>query len=310
MFSFLTRIEKEYENMPDDPHTPEAVDAHVQHLTDTILEAFHKQGKMVPANSHCQKLWWDQDHLGPILINRNRARKWMLLSQLPQARTCYLEWQAYFRQQVTILKQHHWKKFVASCTDSMTYKAFSYTKPPSSAEFLPLYRTDKSLATYKPEKAMLLFEGTSIARTTADLSDITDFGVDDLIDPELSPPPPITLHEVERTVKNLPNKKAKGPDDIANELIKIALPAISNVLVQIFNACIKLSHFPSHWKTATTAILRKQDKPDYSEPGAYRPIALLSCLGKVLETIISKRITYWAETANVIAPGHMGGRRF
>lgn len=55
--------------------------------------------------------------------------------------------------------------------------------------------------------------------------------------------------------------------------------------------------------------LAKIHKPDYSEVGAYRPIALLSCLGKVFETIISRRLTYWAETTNALAPGHMSGRR-
>lgn len=211
---------------------------------------------------------------------------------------------------MAILKQHHWKRFIASCTGSITYKAFSYTKPLSSAEVLPLYRQDKSLATYKPKQAKLLFEGTSIARTNTDLAEVSDFGSDEHIDPQLDPPPPITLHEVERTVHNLPNKKAKGPDEMANELIKLALPAIGDVLVNIFDACLELSYSPHDWKIATTAILRKFDKPDYSEPGAYRPIALLSCLGKVFKTVISKRLTHWAEPKNVLAPGHMGGRRY
>lgn len=192
----------------------------------------------------------------------------------------------------------------------MTYKAFSYTKPPSSAGVLPLYRQDRLLATYKPEQAILLFEGTSIAKTNVDLSDIPA-GVSDLhIDPEVAPPPLITPFELVQIVHGLPNKKAKGPDDLANELIKLAFPAICDSMVRVFNACLKLAYFPDEWKVTTTVILRKQDKPDYSEPGAYRPIALLSCLGKVFESIISRRLTYWAEKTQAIAPGHMGGRRF
>lgn len=57
-------------------------------------------------------------------------------------------------------------------------------------------------------------------------------------------------------------------------------------------------------------ILRKQDKPDYSEAGAYRPIAPLSCLGKVFESIVSESLTYWVEQSGAIAPGQMRGRRF
>lgn len=132
---------------------------------------------------------------------------------------------------------------------------------------------------------------------------------DENYDPDLDPPPPITPYELEQTINTLPTKKAKGPDDIANELVKLALPAANTHLLTVFNACLTLSYFPSEWKEATTVILRKYDKPDYSEAGAYRPIALLSCLGKVFETILSKRLTYWAERMGAIAPGHMGGRR-
>ena len=35
-------------------------------------------------------------------------------------------------------------------------------------------------------------------------------------------------------------------------------------------------------------ILKKLNKPDYSEPKAYQSIVLLDILGKVLETIILK----------------------
>lgn len=192
----------------------------------------------------------------------------------------------------------------------MTYKAFSYTRPPSSSKVLPLYRQDQLLATYKSKQANLLFERTFVARAAADLSDIP-IGLSDLhLDPELDLPHPITLSEVERTIRDLPSKKAKGPDDIGNELIKLALPAIGDTPTQVFNACLTLTYFPNAWKTATTVILRKHDKPNYSKPGAYRSIALLSCLGKVLETILSKRLTYWAERSHAIAPGHMGGLRF
>jgi hypothetical protein len=43
-------------------------------------------------------------------------------------------------------------------------------------------------------------------------------------------------------------------------------------------------------------------------PGSYRPIALLSCLGKIFESILTKRITFWAENNNALADGHFGGR--
>ena len=49
-------------------------------------------------------------------------------------------------------------------------------------------------------------------------------------------------------------------------------------------------------------MLRKPSKPDYTDPKAYRPIALLNTLGKALEAIIVKRVRYLAETYTLL-PG-------
>lgn len=115
--------------------------------------------------------------------------------------------------------------------------------------------------------------------------------------------------ELRKIVNNLPNRKAEGEDHLSNELIKLALPAIEDEFCRLINACFLNGYFPNVWCSAVTIIIRKHGKDNYSNPNSYRPIALLSCLGKILEKVITSRITYWAETCKVLAPGHMGGRR-
>lgn len=169
----------------------------------------------------------------------------------------------------------------------------------------PLYRMDRSLATDKNEQARLLFVGTSIVDNECDTTDITE-----ITDRQLPLTyPEVSEHEIREVIKKLPSKKAKGGDGVPNELIKLAESHLTPVLQKVFTNCLKRGYFPKTWRTATTAILRKSDKDDYSEAGAYRPIALLSCLGKVFKTMLARRLTYWAETNNVLAQGHMGGRR-
>lgn len=67
--------------------------------------------------------------------------------------------------------------------------------------------------------------------------------------------------------------------------------------------------FPSTWQVARTTILRKPHKPDYANPTAYRPIALLSCLGKVVEAVIAQRLKLQAKSRDVLPAGHYGGRQ-
>ena len=46
----------------------------------------------------------------------------------------------------------------------------------------------------------------------------------------------------------------------------------------------------------------------YSDPGAWRPIALLSTIGKVIETLIAKRIGKVAEENHLLPDTQMGAR--
>jgi len=48
-------------------------------------------------------------------------------------------------------------------------------------------------------------------------------------------------------------------------------------------------------------MLKKLGKSDYINPSAYRPIALLNTLEKVLEVIISNRIKFIAEAHDLLS---------
>ena len=72
-------------------------------------------------------------------------------------------------------------------------------------------------------------------------------------------------------------------------------PYIIDSLTRLFQAYFNLGYYPRFFKEANTVILKKPNKPNYSEPKAYRLIALLDTLGKVLETVISKRLAGLAE---------------
>jgi hypothetical protein len=55
-------------------------------------------------------------------------------------------------------------------------------------------------------------------------------------------------------------------------------------------------------------VLRKPSKPDYSDPGAWRPIALLSTLGKVVEALAARRLSDLVEREGLLPNTQMGNR--
>jgi len=74
----------------------------------------------------------------------------------------------------------------------------------------------------------------------------------------------------------------------------------------LFNACLRHHYFPARWKSAEVAIIPKVGKKDRTSPRSWRPIALLSCLGKGLERLVAKRLAWTSLIHEVLSPQHRG----
>ena len=61
------------------------------------------------------------------------------------------------------------------------------------------------------------------------------------------------------------------------------------ILSKMFRHCFIAKYVPTEWKTATTFPIHK--KEDTSDAINFRPIALMSCLYKLLMAILAKRMT-------------------
>ncbi|KAI0998166.1 hypothetical protein K3495_g10025 [Podosphaera aphanis] len=138
---------------------------------------------------------------------------------------------------------------------------------------------------------------------SADLEDIEEYTYPD----KLSTISASTeIAEVEEALKKLPGNKTPGPDGIPNQLLKHCRKSLSQVLADIFNACISQGYHPSKFKESITVVLRKPQKPRYDTPKAYRPIALLNTTGKLLEKLVANRISRAAESYNLLPEQQMG----
>ncbi|KAJ5117510.1 zinc knuckle domain protein [Penicillium atrosanguineum] len=140
----------------------------------------------------------------------------------------------------------------------------------------------------------------------ADLSDTVSFQY-----PQPIEFPPITALEIQEAVRTAKAGKAPGEDGIPNSLWHklIAVPVILQVLGQLFDACVRTGYNPTHFQRSITIVLRKQGKSDYQLAKSYRPVALLNTLGKFLEAVVARRISYAVETMGLLPKTHLGGRR-
>ncbi|CAF3313020.1 unnamed protein product [Rotaria sp. Silwood2] len=117
---------------------------------------------------------------------------------------------------------------------------------------------------------------------------------------------PITKKEIKSILKQLPNS-SPGPDSIHNRCLKNYTPSLIHHLEKIFNSIINIGYIPRIWKKANIILLLKSKK-DPKQPSSYRPISLLSCIGKVLEKIIKQRMFKELTERNIL-PSHQAGFR-
>ncbi len=101
--------------------------------------------------------------------------------------------------------------------------------------------------------------------------------------------------------------KDSGPDLISPRLLREGARELSVPLANYFNKLISQSAFPYSWKLANvTPIFKKSDPTD---PQNYRPISLLSCLGKLMERCVHKYLYNFITINNKLTPFQSGFRK-
>ena len=98
----------------------------------------------------------------------------------------------------------------------------------------------------------------------------------------------ILQSEVVDVLRILKINKASGPDGINYRMLKNTIHITSVPLTKFFNLSLRLHVYPSLWKSANGMLLFK--KGDKSEVGNYRPVSLISFVGKTFERIIFKHV--------------------
>ncbi|CAF3093128.1 unnamed protein product [Rotaria sp. Silwood2] len=116
----------------------------------------------------------------------------------------------------------------------------------------------------------------------------------------------ITAKEVKYHIKQLRNSST-GPDNIHNRCLKNYTELLVQHLTKLFNLILKKGYIPTKWKMANIILLIKPKK-DKQHPSSYRPISLLSCLGKLMEKIVKQRLMLELERRNIL-PEHQAGFR-
>ncbi|CCO28762.1 RNA-directed DNA polymerase from mobile element jockey [Rhizoctonia solani AG-1 IB] len=118
----------------------------------------------------------------------------------------------------------------------------------------------------------------------------------------------ITEEEISRSLSKTSNRSAPGAFGSNYRLLKWAFASSPDHFVSLFNLCLRIGYHPTSLRNCIIAPIPKPRRQDMSIPKNYRPIALLETLSKLLEKVITNRITHEAGKHNLLSHSQFGGK--
>jgi exonuclease III len=168
---------------------------------------------------------------------------------------------------------------------------------------VPTLKTEQAIADDYSSKVAMLRE-RFFPTITADLSDISS----QVCQAPFSIEQSTSTEEIIATLASCSASSAPGDDEIPFSFLKALGEPVTQALTHLTNASLRLEHLPPFLKRARTIVIKKPGKGSYETPSAWRPIALLKTIGKVIEKVVAKRIREAAEARNLLPPQQMGAR--
>jgi hypothetical protein len=230
-------------------------------------------------------------------FQRSRSRTYLLLYQL---------FGQIFSSHFTLHQNNKWFTFLSTLHPQTTkfWKVARYfTK--SSSQIPPLLHqgTQVYQSAQKAEVLAQIFERThylaqntgSPRHTTIVSRFVTRFFLNAI--PHTPPLQLTNAYEVKRKIRLLKTRSTPGLDDITPTMLRHLSRKALTHLTTLSNHLLLKGHFPETWKRGKVIPILKPNKPS-TNPTSYRPISLLSTLGKLFERIVADRLISFTNQHN------------
>lgn len=281
------------------------IDIEVKNLTEIIIEAASQTIPKTTDRIQRKKVpWWNDAIKDAIIIKRQMLR---IFNRNPTVDNLvnYKRANAFARRLVLEAKEQSWKLFVSSITDE-TPSTLVFNK---IAKISGVYKNN-SIANLNVNNISITDPklisnelGTAFAFSSSS-SNYTDqfnsYRIEEekiSIDFNFSHMVPynrsFSLCELNDSLKNCKGS-SPGIDEIHYEMIKHLSCDMKTHLLKLYNKVWNEDKLPDVWRTALIVPILKTGKPAI-DPFSYRPIALTSCLLKVMEGMVNNRLKWLLE---------------
>ena len=297
---------------------PNKEDQTIEGFTQTLLNISEKNIPKLSTKPRKNKVWFDNACLQAIREKRNKLQKAIknpTLENIQNFRKARAKSRIVCRQ----AKKNSFQKYISKINSktpmSKIWKIVNKLKGTQKDPFQQIKKLDGSFAESEgdvaEELAKSLSKNSSSSNYNSTFSKFKQNSEKQNIDftstDQENYNDPFTINELENSISEL-SFTAPGPDGILNEILS-HLPTDSKILLlQIFNTIWQDGTFPDEWRKAIIIPIPKPGK-NHQDPSNYRPIALTSCLCKLIEKMVNKRLLWYLETEEKLSRYQCGFRK-
>ena len=301
---------------------PDDVDELNDQITSIIIAAAEKSIPKSKGRSERKLVPWWTEECRQAVRQRNRALRLLKRTHNMQNPIQYKKAQAVVRRTVRQAKRKSWRNFCSSIGRTTPVgEVWGMIRRMGGDrrewEYPVMMEEGKTAVTDK-EKAEIMVKAFAKVHSSENLSDEGNRRRRKTLSqhPEIldrreevssSLDEPFTLEEMHRAI-NKSKPTSPGKDQVSYSMLKHLGEKTLKELLKLYNKVWEKGRLPAVWKEAVVIPIRKPGK-DPVKPSSYRPIALTSNICKIMERMITERLTYQLEKTGKIASYQSGFRR-
>jgi len=281
---------------------------------DSAIDGFTKRLKglttrLVPTSEWKgrKKAWFTEDVRRAWRTMRTAKNR---LTRRPEERPAFLETRRAFQQTVKEAKRAAFEKFCSEFKPQCMWKKFSLLSKKALPQ-VPDLLVNERYTTSPQGKAEVLADRffpppsaiDSPALRNAKLKRIS-LAQNDIAESSVYW---TSEEEVMKAIGKTRSLSAPGPDGVFNIVLKKCAPVVSPYLTKLFNSCLRLGHFPVPWRSGLVIPIPK-GKDNLSLVKNWRPITLLSNIGKLFEKLLCSRLSFFCESKGLLSNCQFGFR--
>lgn len=288
----------------------ENIDVSIAELIKNITEAANLS---IPKSNgkHTKEVPWWCPEIKTAIKDRNKALNKFRITKLNKDLQLFRKLRAKARQLIRSKKRESWGKFVqginVNTSNTEMWNKIRILRGTKTHSAISLMDSNKKIITDEKQIANIFAHQFAFNSSDDNYSqDFIRYKAAEQAKPlhfakstQDTYNSPITMNELEETLKIQIKNSAPGPDNIPVAFIKHLPNETKSKLLQIYNKIWTEGTFPNIWSTAIVLPIPKANK-DNKNPENFRPIALTCVMCKILEKIIAKRLTtYFRENQSI-----------